>query len=168
MDICFKSGKHRHEKKRDVTLEMFNKIKADEKNSRQINEEVERLNLSGNASCCEESNAKCNKCSSGLSAIEIKLYGNRCVFCAMNEVAEQCIPGQPIPIENIGFLSFLIGCYYDLKIYRQLLRLFFLKGKDARMDLLGCLGIIGYTDINQVKKIQDKRALLKELRGMKS
>lgn len=99
----------------------------------------------------EESNAKCHVCSAGLTYIEHKLYGNRCVFCAE----------EP---KNIKLIEFMQCCYYDWKIYQKLLKL--RAYTDGRMTLLGALGVIGLVDINQAKTVKQKRWLLKELKGV--
>jgi len=70
-----------------------------------------------------------------------------------------------VGICNIRLLEFMLMCYYDWRIYQELLKR--RNKQEARADLLGCLGVLGYFDINQVKKISAKCALLKELRGLK-
>lgn len=102
----------------------------------------------------EENNAKCNVCSAGLSMIEVMLYGNRCYFCVETK-------------RNVGIIELMTMCYYDWRIYQTIWRLTD-RVEGDRMSLLGCLGAIGYTDINQVKSVKDKKALLKELRGLKN
>lgn len=133
----------------EITLEQYKQMRAEERKAKEIQEEAKKLDLAGSASSCEESNAKCSACSSGLSTIEIMLYGNRCVFCKVG-------------ICNIGLIEFLRLCYYDWRIYQELLNR--MNKDEARHDLLGCLGVLGYFDINQVKTIKAKRDLLKELR----
>ena len=139
----------------DVDLETYKKIVADEKRAKDIQEEAK--GIAGSGYVCEESNAKCVECSSGLSYIEHMLYGNRCIFCCQE-------------VKNIAWVTFLVCCYYDLLIYRAILRLKGNKGiggariaKFSFSDLRGCLGVLGFIDSNQIKKIGDKRRLLKEI-----
>ncbi len=135
-----------------IDISAWRKIKADEARAKDVQKEAAEFGLPGEST--EESNAKCHNCSGGLLYIEHLLYGNRCVFCADQE-------------RKVGLLIFLFNCLIDWFIYRQLLRIKALKGAEGRMWLLGCLGAIGYTDINQIKKIGAKIALLKELGGIK-
>ena len=100
----------------------------------------------------EESNAKCHICSNGLLYLEHRLYGNRCTFHAER-------------VLRIDLIKFLIGCFYDWHIYQQLIRLREAKGEEGRVYLLGCLGVIGCVDINQVHTISKKKALLAELKA---
>lgn len=139
----------------DISLEIYNQINADETRARGKQQEAKDLNLAGNASCKEESNAKCVECSGGLSHIEHMLYGNRCMFCQDEEII------------IVGLIKFIIGCFYDWLIYQELIRIRASKGEEGRLFLLGCLGAIGYIDINQVKTVKTKAALIKELRGIK-
>ena len=101
----------------------------------------------------EESNAKCHQCSVGLTYAEHTLYGNRCVFCSFT-------------FTRIGFSRFVANAVMDWLIYNAIVDLVILKGPDGRMDLLGALGVLGYTDINQVKTVWGKIRLWWELRGM--
>jgi hypothetical protein len=136
----------------DIDLDTYRKIIADEKHAKEVQAEADKLGFVGNEGSADELNAKCFSCSAGLSTVEIMLYGNRCVFCQVG-------------VMQIGLIKFLVMCYYDWQIYQELLK--HMNKTDARHDLLGCLGVLGYFDINQVKRICAKRALLRELRGLK-
>ena len=105
----------------------------------------------------EESNAKCHLCGLGLTYLEHMFYGNRCVFCA----------AQGRPIVNISKGVFLLRCYYDWRIYQVICQLIDWRGEDdAKMCLLGALGVMGYTDINRVGTVPEKWRLLRELKGL--
>lgn len=99
----------------------------------------------------EELNAKCNICGQGLGYAEIHLYGNRCVFCAE-------------PLFRLSFPRMFIHCLYDWLIYVKMVRICLrYTAEDARMRYLGALGCIGFVDVNRIRSIKDKRALIKEL-----
>ena len=100
----------------------------------------------------EEKNAKCHICSTGLSYLENLFYGNRCLFDAQK-------------VQNVGLIPFLRMVVIDWQIYQALVLLKEKKGKEKGWELyIGCLGAIGYPDINDIKSITVKRELLKELR----
>lgn len=108
----------------------------------------ERLGLSDT----EEKNAKCHICSTGLSYLENLFYGNRCLFDATKT-------------QNVNLIQFLRMVIIDWQIYQALLLLKVRKGKKKGWELyIGCLGAIGYPDINDIKSVTVKRELLKELR----
>ena len=99
----------------------------------------------------EERNARCNICSIELSIVENHLYGNRCTFCAPR-------------IFNISLIQFLWHCYWEWRIYQRIQRLIKAKGKDdARLSLLGCMGAMGFMNINEVLLLEDKKQLYKLL-----
>lgn len=102
----------------------------------------------------EEKNAKCHICSSGLSYIENLLYGNRCLFCVDKAF-------------NLRFMAFLRMAVVDWRIYQVLTVLKVRKGRKKAWELyIGCLGVVGYPDINEIKSVTIKTQLLKELRGV--
>ncbi|TBR20249.1 hypothetical protein EPO66_00160 [bacterium] len=136
----------------DIGLEDFKKIKESESRARDIQKEVQEFGIPGISA--EENNAKCNNCSSGLSYVEHMLYGNRCVFCVDQK-------------KKINPFIFMLRCFMDWIIYRELLRISRDKGQEGRVYLLGCLGAIGYTDINQVKGVLTRLLLLKELMAIR-
>ncbi len=154
----------------DIDYQSYKKIMADEFRAKQVQKEANELGLPGVST--EESNAKCVECSGGLSYVEHMLYGNRCVFCAVDlkEIGQRKYGGKDWSFDKGVYISlfvFLVRCFYDYMIYKALIQRLKKKGPEGRHDLLGCLGVLGYIDINQVKRVKDKMALLKELRRIK-
>ncbi len=104
----------------------------------------------------EERAAKCNICSCELSVIEIILYGNRCVFC---------FEGKRLDVSSLSLIQY---CYWDHKIYQQILRMINKKGPgDAHLLLLGAISEMGQVDMSGVKSVEQKKKLFKILRGLK-
>ncbi len=64
----------------------------------------------------EENSAKCHICAGTLSYPEIINFGNRCLFCA--EIKR-----------DVSILHFLQHAYYDILIYKQILKWMDLKEK---------------------------------------
>lgn len=138
----------------DLNLEDFKKILKEEMHAQEVQREANKI--TGEAYTCEESNAKCIECSAGLSYVEHSLFGNRCLFCnsAVRDPAE------------ISLSVFILRCLYDFIIYRKLVKILEIKGVEGRIYLCGCLGYLGFRDINQVKTVEDKRKLLVELKNI--
>ena len=134
----------------EISFEEFKRLEQEEENAKKLQaKRKEEFELEPSAQ--EELNAKCFVCSSGLSIIEAMIYGNRCIFCA--DI-----------IYGYKFIDYMFACYYDWKIYYVKMKLINKLGKnDAHYYVTACLANMGYTDINQVKKISDKRKLLKEI-----
>uniref|UniRef100_A0A6H1ZWH4 Uncharacterized protein n=1 Tax=viral metagenome TaxID=1070528 RepID=A0A6H1ZWH4_9ZZZZ len=140
----------------DLTYEEFCRLKEEEANHRQV--EAERKEMIGDmqSSTAEESNAKCNICGSGLLYVEHTLYGNRCVFCVGGSGISLCY--------KMPLLNWLRWAYYDLMIYRQLVRL--LKKEDGKMFYLAALGNMGYQNINECVGPTNRKRLWKELKKL--
>jgi hypothetical protein len=96
----------------------------------------------------EESNARCNVCSMGLSWVENYLYGNRCVLCAGTK-------------QRMGLWRLIALVVMDWLIYRKILS--FSAHPDAKMTVIGSLGEIGYFDLNQIRSITEKVKFLRIL-----
>jgi len=94
----------------------------------------------------EELYPKCGYCASGLTLMEITLYGNRCVFCAPQAI-------------KISFLHAIRNLYYDWRIYQLKLQL--QKIPDGKVYYLGALGVVGYVDSNQLNTWEKKREFIK-------
>lgn len=100
----------------------------------------------------EERNAKCNLCADELSIAENILYGNRCCLCAAHEV-------------KTSFVVLAKELYYDWRIYKITMRLKRKIGaEDARMAILGSLGVVGVIDKRGLTT-KNKGRFVKELRG---
>jgi hypothetical protein len=141
----------------DLTYEAFEKIVNDEARAKEVQKEAE--GVSGSGSTCEESNAKCINCSAGLSYLEHSTYGNRCLFCAADKAGDYLV-------NRTNVFVFLVRSICDFIIYHKLIRILFNKGPEGRIYLCGCLGYLGFRDINQVKHISDKLDLIRELNGI--
>lgn len=100
----------------------------------------------------EPPNAQCNLCGLGLSYIENILYGNRCIFCA------------EYLAKKVKLIKFLHCAYYDWLIYQEMMKIKYKP--DGRVYYKACLSQARANDINQVRVIDDKKILLKELRGV--
>lgn len=91
-------------------------------------------------------------CSTGLSPIESMLYGNRCVWC-----------GEDIPIPSLR--NFALKMYYDYRIYKicRKIKAICPDVKYARTLYLGSLGACGFNNYVKVKRVKDRKKVLKEL-----
>ncbi len=104
----------------------------------------------------EERAAKCNICSGELSVIEVILYGNRCVFC---------FEGNRLDVSSLELMQY---CYWDHKIYQQILRIINKEGPaNTRMFLLGAISETGEIDMAGIKTVKQKKQLFKILKKMK-
>ena len=165
MDIKERFAKRKEEfKKRfdiDLEWETFLKIEQEENRASEVQKEAE--SVQGSAQECEESNAKCVECSAGLSYLEHSFYGNRCVFCASLALQIKNNSWGPGAPSRVNLFVFLLRSACDYIIYCKLAEILKKKGTEGRVYLCGCLGYLGFRDINQVKKVSDKLNLIREL-----
>jgi hypothetical protein len=102
-----------------------------------------------------ETHAYCQSCSAGLSNVEFSLYGYKCMFCSS--------PDETLPLFNIYLRDYLLGCYYDWKIYQKQVKLWKIYGREtARKLLIGCLAEAGSNHVFELD-IKHKKVYLKIL-----
>jgi len=100
----------------------------------------------------EEISVKCCRCTNGLTAIDVMLHGNKCVFCVQDT--------------HLSFMDFIRHVRFSYTVYKLSRKLKKKFGEDAPMYFFGALGATGLSNINSVKSRRDRKQFIQEIKGL--